>query len=131
MKRVAARAADEPLWTAIANAAGAQAEFGADQAEWKRWARLIRDTPELEAEQLKAYAAIESSLAVEIAERTGTDVRGDLFPTLAACAAVGAIRGALRYWLDTADDVSYGALLQHAISTVGSGLPDPSAADAA
>jgi AcrR family transcriptional regulator len=128
---VAEQPADEPLWTAIANAAGAQVPLEGDAAEWKRWARLIRDTPALEAEQLKAYAAIERSLAVAIAERTGTDVHRDLFPTLAACAAVGAIRGALRYWLDTDEDVPYDALLQHAISNVGSGLPDPSVADVA
>ena len=128
---VAEQPADEPLWTAIANAAGAHVPLEGDAAEWKRWARLIRDTPALEAEQLKAYAAIERSLAVAIAERTGTDVHRDLFPTLAACAAVGAIRGALRYWLDTDEDVPYDALLQHAISNVGSGLPDPSVADVA
>jgi AcrR family transcriptional regulator len=128
---LAARAAGEPLWTAIAKAAGAQVPVGGEAAEWKRWARLIRDTPALEAEQLKAYATIERSLAVAIAERTGTDVQRHLFPTLAACAAVGAIRGALRYWLDTDEDLSYPALLEHAIGRIGSGLADPSTAGVA
>jgi AcrR family transcriptional regulator len=126
---LAARPKDEPLWQAIAAAAGAHAPIADESAEWKRWARLIRDTPALEAEQLKAYAALERSLAPEIAERTLTDVQRDLFPRLAACAAVAAIRGALQHWLDADGEASYPALLRQAIGQVGSGLPDPSAAD--
>lgn len=44
----------------------------------------MRDTPELAAEQFRAYAAIERVLAQRIAERTGADTRTDPFPSRTA-----------------------------------------------
>ncbi|GAA3889073.1 TetR family transcriptional regulator [Streptomyces sedi] len=121
---VASQPPELPLWDAIAEAA-IQHVRPDDSEQWKMGARLIRDTPSLEAEQLKAYAGIESSLAEVIAARTGTDPRVDLFPGLAASVAVGAIRAALRHWLDTEETRSYPDLLSAVLRGVGTGLGEP------
>jgi AcrR family transcriptional regulator len=52
--------------------------------EWAQRVRLVRTSPSLLAAQLAAYTAVERSLAETIAERTGTDVDADTYPTMAA-----------------------------------------------
>ncbi|WP_193317768.1 MULTISPECIES: acyl-CoA-like ligand-binding transcription factor [Streptomyces] len=118
---VAAQPPEVPLWEAIAEAAVGHVR-PEESEQWRQGALLIRDTPALEAEQLRAYAGIESSLAGVIAARTGTDPRTDLYPGLAASVAVGAIRAALRHWLDASEDRSYPDLLRRVLHGVGAGL---------
>jgi hypothetical protein len=43
--------------------------------------------------------ATEAPLAEAIADRTGTDAGRDLYPHLAAAAAVGAVRATIGFWL--------------------------------
>ncbi|RMI37617.1 acyl-CoA-like ligand-binding transcription factor [Streptomyces triticirhizae] len=125
---VAAQPPEMPLWEAIAEAAIRHVR-PEESEQWRLGALLIRDTPALEAEQLRAYAGIESSLAVVIAARTGTDPRAALFPGLAASVAVGAIRAALRHWLDAGGDRSYPDLLRQVLRGVGAGLGEPGRPD--
>ncbi|WP_158621334.1 acyl-CoA-like ligand-binding transcription factor [Streptomyces triticirhizae] len=94
-------------------------------------ARLIRDIPSLEAEQLQAYADIERSLALVIAARTGTTPHADLFPGMAASVAVGAIRAALCHWLDTEKTCSCPDLLSAVLREVGARSARGSASPAA
>jgi hypothetical protein len=46
----------------------------------------------------RAMPATEAPLAEAIAERTGTDTARDLYPTLAAAAAVSALRATIEFW---------------------------------
>jgi alpha-D-ribose 1-methylphosphonate 5-triphosphate synthase subunit PhnH len=47
----------------------------------------------------RAMLATETPLAEAIAERTGTNADRDLYPTLAAAAAVSALRATIEFWL--------------------------------
>ena len=47
----------------------------------------------------RAMLATEAPLAEAIAERTGTNADRDLYPTLAAAAAVSALRATIEFWL--------------------------------
>ncbi|WP_026931351.1 TetR/AcrR family transcriptional regulator [Glycomyces tenuis] len=119
---VAAADGTAPLWEAIAEAAAALAPADDEAERWRPQVRLILDTPALEAEYFRVTAAVERELAQEITDRTGET---GLYPRLAACAAVGAIRAALLHWIDEPDSPPYTALLRQAITRVGAGLPAP------
>ncbi|MEV0070529.1 MULTISPECIES: TetR family transcriptional regulator [unclassified Amycolatopsis] len=125
-----ARPADEPLWTAITEAALARFEAdGADHAErtpdplWTQGVQLMVAEPALQGEFQKANAAAEIALAQAIADRTGTDVDHDLYPVLVATAAGGAIRAATVHWLQAEPPVSFGSVLRTALGAVTVSLP--------
>jgi AcrR family transcriptional regulator len=61
--------------------------------------RMIMCSPVLRAEFMKNIAQIERPLIVAIAERTGTDPDGDLFPRLMASTVFAAVRTATEHWL--------------------------------
>lgn len=61
--------------------------------------RALRGHAALVAHQMAAFAAQERALAAAVVERTGTDPARDLFPTLAAAAAVTGLRVAVQHWL--------------------------------
>lgn len=61
--------------------------------------RMIMCSPALRAEFMKSIAQIERPLIVAIADRTGTDPDGDLFPRLMATTVFGAMRSATEHWL--------------------------------
>lgn len=122
---IAAHSSDEPLWDVISESAVTLVPPEDKLDQWRQWVQLIKGTPSLEAEYLRANASLERELVTEISDRTGTDPGSDLFPRLAACAAVGAIRAALQFWLDNYESTSYRSLLQRAIREVGAGLPVP------
>lgn len=119
---LAARPSGEPLWQALGRAF---TEVYQDNEEWRRQARLVRDTPALAAEQFKAYASIERALAEEIARRVGVDVRRDVYPRLAGAAAVTAIRVAIDHHLDNETRGSFLPLLDDVLRRIGAGLPEP------
>jgi len=48
----------------------------------------------------RAMLATEAPLAQAIADRTGTDIGRDLYPTLAAAAAISALRATIEFWLN-------------------------------
>lgn len=122
---IARHAGEEPLWDVIGEAALALVPTASETHQWRQWVGLIMGTPSLEAVYLRANASLERDLALDIADRTGTDPQSDLFPRLAACATVAAIRAALQFWLDNQESASYSALLQRAIAEVAAGLPAP------
>ncbi|HEY9413540.1 MAG TPA: TetR/AcrR family transcriptional regulator [Pseudonocardia sp.] len=61
--------------------------------------RLVRRTPTLLPHQLAAYEATVGTLAQVIAERTGTDVAVDLYPSLVASSVVAALRIVVSHWM--------------------------------
>lgn len=123
-EEISARPSEEPVWDAIANGVATCVPHPVPK-KFRDYAHLVRSTPALEAEQLRAHAVMERFLTVEIATRTGLDPSKDLFPGLAACSVIGAMRAALHYWLDAAEDISYSELLQRVIRQIGSALSVP------
>ena len=92
------RPATEPVGKAIRHALRAVVT---DPGYLDRVMRLrsLRGHPTLVAHHMAAYAAQERALAEAVVARTGTDPARDLFPTLAAAAAVTGLRVAVQHWL--------------------------------
>jgi AcrR family transcriptional regulator len=121
------RPPSEPLWQSVTQAILAQFPApGRAGAETAGHARLVADNPGLRAEQLKAYAAIERLLADAIAGRLGADADADLFPSLAAAAAIGASRAAFDHWAGGNHDVPFRSVLARALAQSGRGFTDSS-----
>jgi AcrR family transcriptional regulator len=119
---LAARPAEEPLWSAVIEAV---VHGFATEAIDLRQARRIRPTPALAAEQLKATAVIEHGLAEGIAGRIGADVERDLYPRLVAAAVISATRVTIDHWLRTEYELPFPAVLRDALGRVAAGLPLP------
>lgn len=122
-ERLRERPADEDLWEAI----GATfASIYPMDAKWQRQVELIRSSPALSAEQLKAHAAIERELAAAIALRYENSVGAqDLYPRLAAAAAAATVRTVTDYYIGTSFDDSFIPTLRKALVQVGTGLSTP------
>jgi AcrR family transcriptional regulator len=126
-----ARPAGEPLWQAVSHTVINM--FPGDEEPDRAWivrVQLIKATPALMAERLKADAALERALAEVIAERTGTEAERDLYPRLAAAAIVAAVRAALDFWLDAPAATTLRSAVTSALQQVAAGLPDPSSVPA-
>jgi AcrR family transcriptional regulator len=61
--------------------------------------RRASSNPGLKGAVDRAMLATEAPLAQAIADRTGTDATRDLYPALAAAAAVSALRAATGFWI--------------------------------
>ncbi|WFE26472.1 TetR family transcriptional regulator [Solwaraspora sp. WMMD791] len=130
-----ARPADEPLWAAIRAAAMAQFEPGpeveqappGDHADWVSGLKVMLAEPALQGEMLRAVAAAEAELAVAVAERTGTDVKQDLYPNLVAATVSAAINTVMRQFVYADSPVPMEQLLSDALSQLAAGLPVPAA----
>jgi AcrR family transcriptional regulator len=99
-----ARPAGEPLREAIVNAVLEQ-YVTAEQAPGRDWiegVRLAFRSPALQGEHLRTRYAAQQALATAIADRTGLDVRRDMFPAVMAGSAAAAMHVAMDRWL-TAD----------------------------
>ena len=121
-----ARPAGEPLWTALRRAVAALfASEGEPTRDWVTRARLIKATPALRVEQLRADAVVQQLLAEEIARRTNTDSDRDLYPRLVATSVISAVRAALDHWLDTGPGTSLGTIIDRALQHLADGLPPP------
>jgi AcrR family transcriptional regulator len=79
---------------------------------------MIISTPELQGEALKAFTMAEEPLAIAIAERTGSGLRGNLFCQVMAAAVAGAVRIAGRHWLSTTNPPSFAAVLRDALGHI-------------
>jgi len=120
---LAARPADEPLWSALATA---MVESFATEEIDLRQARLITPTPTLAGAQLKAFVVIEQTLALAVAERIGSSVEHDIYPRLVAGAVMSATRVAFEYWLQTESEQPLPAVLRDTLRRVAAGLPPAS-----
>ncbi|MFY1696209.1 TetR family transcriptional regulator [Solwaraspora sp. WMMA2101] len=128
-----ARPADEPLWAAIRAAAMVQFEPGpeveqappGDHADWVSGLKVMLAEPALQGEMLRAVAAAEAELAVAVAERTGTDVKQDLYPNLVAAVVSVAVNTAMRHFVYADPPVSMERLLSDALTQLAAGLPVP------
>ena len=95
--------------------------------------QLMEDNPMLRPYQVASYDDLERELRSVIAERTGTDLRTDMYPWLVAAGAMSATRIAMRIWAETGAgaDVLPG-LIAAAFDQVDAGFrPDAESAPAA
>jgi AcrR family transcriptional regulator len=120
-----ARPAGEPLWQAVSHTVAEMFPGNEPDRAWIARVQLIKATPALMAERLKADAALERALAEVIAERTRTEPERDLYPRLAAAAIVATVRAALDYWLDAPAATTLRSTVTGALQQVADGLPDP------
>jgi AcrR family transcriptional regulator len=120
---LAARPADEPLWPALTTAI--VDSFATEEIDLRQ-ARLIRPTPTLAGEQLKAFAVIERALAHGVATRIGADIEHDIYPRLVAGAVMSATRVAFEHWTQSEYEQSLLVVLRDALRRVAAGLPPPS-----
>jgi AcrR family transcriptional regulator len=121
-----ARPAGEPLWDAITSAvAGPFAGGEPPGREWTGAIRLMLSEMEVQGEFLKATAGVQHELAAAVAERTGADAEGDLYPALVAAAVGAAITAAMEQWLRADPPVPVDGLVREALGQLRAGLPAP------
>jgi AcrR family transcriptional regulator len=120
------RPADEPLWEAVAHAV--MSEFGSGAPQGRAWTdaiRLLLTEPEVQAGFLGAGASAQRELAAVVAERTGTEVARDLYPSLVAAAIAAATGAAVEHWLRADPPVELNTLMHEAFDRLSAGLPVP------
>ncbi|MEU9454569.1 TetR family transcriptional regulator [Streptomyces sp. NPDC048277] len=123
----------EPLWDAITRAVVTQ--FGPDPAaaahpisdasKWAAGARTVVAEPALQGDLLRAGAIAEAEIAAAVADRTGTDLKQDLYPHLVASAVMAATNTAMAHHLRADPPVPVGRLLTDALAQIAAGLPTP------
>ncbi|RCG28494.1 TetR family transcriptional regulator [Streptomyces diacarni] len=122
-----ARPADEPLWTAIAEAVveplrADGAPFGRPTREQLVELRELNLTPQMQ--EAMARASIDD-LVDAIAARTGTDARNDLYPRLVARVTVTAVNAVTDRYVHTDEPVNVPDLLREVLTHISEGLPPP------
>jgi len=128
---ITARPADEPPLEALHAVIRALAVRISDRREETTLRmQLVRENPSLLPRHLANFATFERVLVEAIAARTGLDPARDLYPTLAATAAVGALRSASQLWRNavegeqgTASVPDQGELVDDAFRELAAGLP--------
>jgi hypothetical protein len=68
----------------------------------------------------------EGPLAKVIADRTGADPQGDLYPHVLAAAVMAAVRAATGHWMATGGAGSLPDLIRQAVRQVAANPPDTS-----
>ncbi|MFJ8958994.1 TetR/AcrR family transcriptional regulator [Lentzea sp. NPDC102401] len=121
------RPADEPLWTAIAEALieplrDDGVPFGRPTEEQILEVRKLNATPEMQAATARNTI---DDLVEAIAERTGTDAKADIYPRLVAEVTIGAVNAVLNRYVQTDPSVSMSALLREVFTEISKGLPPP------
>lgn len=115
MERIAeallARPAEEPLLDAITGAMLAEQPREPLREDF----RLFTSNPALHGEFLRTAAQTTSPLIEAIARRTGTQP-SDMLPHVTAVAVFGAMRAAMRQWLNDDDPPPYTTLLRDALN---------------
>jgi AcrR family transcriptional regulator len=91
--------------------------------------RMMISSPALRGEYLKTLVQAEGPLAKVIAERTGADPQGDLYPHVLAAAVMAAVRAATSHWMDNDGAGSLPDLIRQAVRQVAGppadGTPAP------
>ncbi|MFO7180133.1 MAG: TetR family transcriptional regulator [Pseudomonadota bacterium] len=122
-----ARPRSEALWQALTVALIAPYEhLVIDDAPESRAASLfVFEEPALRAELWKGQFAAQRALAQAIAERTGLDPARDLYPSLVAATAVGAVMTVLERWLRMKRPPPLLSMLREALALIDRGFPEP------
>lgn len=88
---------------------------------------VSHDNPQLKAREMAGFAQYERVLIEDIARRSGTEPSTDLYPALAAGAAVAAMRASLHVWRSADGSASLTRLVAEAFEQLARGLPPPAA----
>jgi len=99
------------------------AEMAADPELWPLRLRVIETHPALLARLATGFGESERVLAAAIAQRTGTRVDVDVYPTLLAAVGGAAMRTALHRWHATDFTASLPDLVDEAWDALEAGLP--------
>ena len=101
------------------------AEMAEDRELWPLRMQVIDSHPVLVHRLMAGFGESERLLAEAIAERTGTRVDVDVYPTLLAAAQACVMRTALHRWLATGFSASLPALVDEGWDVLAAGLPAP------
>jgi AcrR family transcriptional regulator len=124
---LAGRPAGEPLADSLAEVFAAQYEAAAAvNQERAGQIRMMVSSPALQGEALKGMVQAEGPLAKVIAERTGADPQGDLYPHVLAAAVMAAVRAATGYWMATGGAYALPDLIRQAVRQVAANPADAS-----
>jgi AcrR family transcriptional regulator len=121
-----ARPADETPVQALRAVAHAQAqEMATDTELWPLRLKVIESSPALLARLTAVFGAADRVLATAIAQRTGTRVGVDAYPTLLAGVAGVAMRTTWQRWLASDFTAALPDLVDEAWDLLTAGLPAP------
>lgn len=116
---LAARPSGEPLADSLAEVFAAEHRAAAALDRERAAAiAMMMTSPALQGEALKTQVAAEGPLAKVIAERTGADPSGDLYPHVLAAAVMAAVRTATAYWAGSETAVPLPDLIRQAVREV-------------
>jgi AcrR family transcriptional regulator len=120
---MAARPPDEPIVTALRNAVlSLTSDFEERKEKVIIRARLMRDTPSLQARSLVHQKLWEDAMQEMVADRLGVAPVKDLRPGGVAAAALAAMRVAVTLWLTAGCDGDVIALTTEALDLLDGGL---------
>ena len=102
-------------------------EMAEEEELWTLRMTVIDAHPALVQRLVAAFGASELALAGAIAQRTGTRVGVDVYPTLLASVQACAMRVSLQRWLATDFTASLPDLVDEAWDALAGGLPAPPA----
>jgi AcrR family transcriptional regulator len=118
-----ARPDDEPIVTALRNSVlSLTSDFEERKEKVVIRARLMRDTPSLQARSLVHQQLWENAMQEMVADRLGVDPVKDLRPGVVAAAALAAMRVAFTIWLTAGCDGDVIALTTEALDLLDGGL---------
>ena len=120
---MASRPEDEPIVTALRNSVlSLTSDFEQRKEKVVIRARLMRDTPSLQARSLVHQQLWEHAMQEMVADRLGVDPVKDLRPGVVAAAALAAMRVAFNIWLSAGCDGDVIALTTEALDLLDGGL---------
>lgn len=120
---MAARPMDEPIVTALRNAVlTLTTDFEERKDKVILRARLMRDTPSLQARSLVHQKLWEEAMQEMVADRLGVDPVTDLRPGVVAAAALAAMRVAFTIWLTAGCEGDVIELTKEALDLLDGGL---------
>lgn len=120
---MAARPEDEPIITALRNSVlSLTSDFEERKEKVVIRARLMRDTPSLQARSLVHQQLWENAMQEMVADRLGVDPVKDLRPGVVAAAALAAMRVAFTIWLTAGCGGDVIALTTEALDLLDGGL---------
>jgi AcrR family transcriptional regulator len=125
---LATRPAEESPVVALRAAVVQLAESFTEHAWlWEARMTLLHANPQLWPRMFTGFAAFERTLTEAVAARTGFDPDTDLYPGVAAAAAIGAVRVAVAHWRTAGSDAPLPDLLAEAFDVLAAGLTIPAA----
>jgi AcrR family transcriptional regulator len=116
----------EALWISLrAAVVNAMTHPEEPERSWVAQLQLISKTPALLAYQLTTMVGAEAQLAEEVARRTRTTTRRDIYPRLVSAAVSAIARSATAHWLVAGPTVRLDDVINEAFDRVAGGLPVP------